>query len=245
MADIGLADALTALGDFDEAMRISRGPPCAPALTACRCSKRSSKSRSRCSSSRAAHYRDALGGLRGIAPPLRAARPCRSTWPSRKSNWPTRISNCTCCPKRSRCSTRRWPSSRRWTCPTTQAWTLAQNGRAQVLLGDPEAAADSLVRAAASVRGAGQRRRRSGGRAGARRARASRRRCRRGARAQRARRTRFRRGRPAGAPRAGRRGRAPMRCCARAARRQARALFDATLVSGRANCSCSRCRSAA
>ena len=86
MGDIGMADALTALGDFDEATRIyaraamrarTHGFPVLEAIV-----EESVAGATRCSE-------------------------CRSILRSRKSNWPTRIWNCACCPRRWRCSTRR------------------------------------------------------------------------------------------------------------------------------------------
>ena len=107
MADIGLADALTSLGDFDEAMRIYARAAMRAAHSRLAGARSDGRGVGRAARARARTLPRCARRLRGVAPSLRAARHAADTWPSRKSSWPTRISNCICCPKRSRCSTRR------------------------------------------------------------------------------------------------------------------------------------------
>ena len=123
------------------------------------------------------------GRLRGRAPALRAARPCRSTWPIAEKQLADAYLELRLLPEALALFDQALAASRRCDMPDDQAWTLAQRGRALALLGQPARRGRFVRRAPPRLFAAqGNARRRGGGGAGARRAGAGRRRCRRRAR---------------------------------------------------------------
>ena len=170
MADIGLADALTALGDLDEALRIyararmraaAHGLPVLDAIAG--------ESVALLELARG-RYREALAGLeqarRGYERLGHGAAAARSP----KSSLATPISNCACCPRRWRSWTRPGIGSRRCELADEQAWTLAAARPGAGAAGAArEAPTRCNARRSSSTSHENYGRRRSGG-AGARRA---------------------------------------------------------------------------
>ena len=176
------------------------------ALTACRCSKPWSRSRSRCSSSRAGTTAMRSPDSRGRAAATSSSA-CRRHLAIAEKQLADAYLELHLLPEALALFDQALTKFRALDMPDDEAWTLAQKGRAQVLLRRPGRRGRFAGARDRVVRGAGQRRRRGGGRARARRARASRRRCAgRRSRLASCRRTRFRRGGPAGPSRARRRG---------------------------------------
>ena len=149
MADIGLAGALTALGDFDEAMRIlaraamrarTYGLPVLEAIV--------EESVALLELARG-HYRDALAGFEGSR-----RRYEQLGMPQHLAIAEKQLADAYLelhlLPEALALFDQALAKFQGLDMPDDAAWTLAQKGRAQVLLGNPEAAADSLVRAAAS-----------------------------------------------------------------------------------------------
>ena len=149
MADIGLAGALTALGDFDEAMRIharaamragTYGLPVLEAII--------EESVALLELARG-HYRDALAGFEGSRRRYEQLGMPQNLAIAEKQLADAYL-ELHLLPEALALFDQALTKFRALDMPDDEAWTLAQKGRAQVLLGDPEAAADSLVRATAS-----------------------------------------------------------------------------------------------
>jgi len=149
MADIGLAGALTALGDFDEAMRIlaraamragTYGLPVLEAII--------EESVALLELARG-HYRAALAGFEGSRRRYEQLGMPQNLAIAEKQLADAYL-ELHLLPEALALFDQALTKFRTLDMPDDEAWTLAQKGRAQVLLGDPEAAADSLVRATAS-----------------------------------------------------------------------------------------------
>lgn len=149
MADIGLADALTSLGDFDEAI-------CIYARAAMRASTHGFPVLEAMIEESVAllrlargHYRDALAGFEGSR-----RRYEQLGMPQHLAIAEKQLADAYLelhlLPAALALFDQALTTFRALDMPDDEAWTLAQKGRAQVLLGYPRAAADSLVRAAAS-----------------------------------------------------------------------------------------------
>ena len=149
MADIGLAAALTALGDFDEAMRIHaraamRAGACGlPVLEAIIEESVALLELAR------GHYRDALAGFEGSRRRYEQLGMPQNLAIAEKQLADAYL-ELHLLPEALALFDQALTKFRALDMPDDAAWTLAQKGRAQVLLGDPEAAADSLVHATAS-----------------------------------------------------------------------------------------------
>jgi len=149
MADSALADALTSLGDFDEAMRIyaraamragAHGLPVVEAMI--------EESVALLELARG-HYRDALAGFEGSR-----RRYEQLGMPQHLAIAEKQLADAYLelhlLPEALALFDQALTKFRALDMPQDEAWTLAQKGRAQVLLGDPGAAAASLVCATAS-----------------------------------------------------------------------------------------------
>jgi tetratricopeptide (TPR) repeat protein len=149
MADIGLAGALTALGDFDEAMRIlaraamragTYGLPVLEAII--------EESVALIELARG-HYRDALAGFEGSRRRYEQLGMPQNLAIAEKQLADAYL-ELHLLPEALALYAQALTKFRALDMPDDEAWTLAQNGRVQILQGDPEGAADSLVRAAGS-----------------------------------------------------------------------------------------------
>jgi len=154
LADSALADALTSLGDFDEAMRIyaraamragTHGLPVVEAMI--------EESVALLELARG-HYRDALAGFEGSR-----RRYEQLGMPQHLAIAEKQLADAYLelhlLPEALALFDQALTKFRALDMPDDEAWTLAQKGRAQVLLGDPEAAAASLVGATASFKAQG------------------------------------------------------------------------------------------
>ena len=154
MADIGMAAALTALGDFDEALRISarasmrastHGFPVLEAIV--------EESVALLELARG-HYREALAGFEGSR-----RRYEHLGMPQQLAIAEKQLADAYLelhlLPEALALFDQALTKFRALDMPDDEAWTLAQRGRAQALLGDPESAAASLVRATASFKAQG------------------------------------------------------------------------------------------
>ena len=147
MADIGIADALTALAEFDEALRIyaRAGMRAAthrlPVLEAIREESVALLQLAR------GHYRDALGGLERSR-----ARYETLAMPQHLAIAEKQLADAylqlRLLPEALALYDQAIEKFRQQTMPDEIAWTLSQRGRAQALLGQSEAAAASLTHAA-------------------------------------------------------------------------------------------------
>ena len=149
MADIALAGALTALGDFDEAMRIHARAALRAGTYGLSVLEAVIEESVALLELARGHYRDALAGFEGSR-----RRYEQLGMPQHLAIAEKQLADAYLelhlLPEALALFDQALTKFRALDMPDDEAWTLAQKGRAQVLLGDREAAADSLVGATAS-----------------------------------------------------------------------------------------------